>query len=319
MKQQDFELKYNNLWTQLEDALEDKDTSTIDNFPFDYRCVCHHLAVAKHRRYSTYLIERLNQLVLKCHHLLYKHNPKFNHQLLGFLVSGFPQALRANNRFVLLATALFLLPGLLMFTLCYFNSDMIYSVMDAENVRSFENMYDPANDALGRERESDTDLMMFGYYIKHNIGISFQMFAGGMLFGLGAVFFLFYNGLLLGAAAGHIANIGLGDTFFPFVVGHGSFELIAIVLSGAAGLIIGFSLIDPGPYSRTVALKHASHEAIKIIYGSTLMLLIAAFLEAFWSSSSELPSVVKYSVGGFFWFIVIAYCYFYGNKTANGS
>jgi len=110
---------------------------------------------------------------------------------------------------------------------------MIYSVMGAESVRDFESMYDPENSAMGRERESDTDLLMFGYYIKHNISISFQMFAGGMLFGLGAVFFLFYNGLLLGAAAGHMANIGLGVTFFPFVIGHGAFELTAIVLSGA--------------------------------------------------------------------------------------
>lgn len=319
MKQQDFELKYNDLWLQLEEALEHKKVSAIDNFPFDYRCVCHHLAIAKHRRYSTYLIERLNQLVLKCHHLLYKHNSGFNYQLLSFLVSGFPRALRANNRFVWLATALFLLPGLLMFTLCYLNSDMIYSVMGAENVRSFENMYDPANSAIGRERESDTDLLMFGYYIKHNIGISFQMFAGGILFGFGAVFFLFYNGLILGATAGHIANIGLSETFFPFVIGHGAFELTAIVLSGAAGLMIGFALIDPGSHSRIVALQKASHEAIKIIYGSTLMLLIAAFLEAFWSSSSELPSVIKYTVGTFFWVIVIAYCYFFGKNTVNGS
>lgn len=319
MKQQDFELKYNDLWGQLEDAIEQKETSDLNNFPFAYRRICHHLAIAKHRRYSTYLIERLNQLVLKCHHLLYKHNPRFNHQILSFLIRGFPRALHANKKFIWLATALFLLPGILMFTLCYLNSDMIYSVMGAESVRDFESMYDPENSAMGRERESDTDLLMFGYYIKHNISISFQMFAGGMLFGLGAVFFLFYNGLLLGAAAGHMANIGLGVTFFPFVIGHGAFELTAIVLSGAAGLIIGFALIDPGPHSRIVALQHASHEAIKIIYGSTIMLLIAAFLEAFWSSSSELPNVIKYSVGAFFWVVVIGYCYFFGKGTVNGS
>lgn len=319
MKQQDFEAKYNDLWLNLEKFTEDNNAAEISNFPLDYRCVCHHLAIAKHRRYSTYLIERLNQLVLKCHHLLYKHNPKFNNQILSFLVSGFPRALRENSRFVWFATALFLLPGLLMFTVCYLNSDMIYSVMAAENVRQFESMYDPANKVLGRERESDTDLLMFGYYIQHNISISFQMFAGGIVFGLGAIFFLFYNGLILGATAGHIANIGFSDTFFPFVIGHGAFELTAIVLSGAAGLIIGFALIDPGQHSRVVALQRASREAIKIIYGSTIMLVIAAFLEAFWSSSSELSIVIKYSVGAFFWFIVITYCYFAGRKSLDGS
>lgn len=319
MKQQDFESKYNNLWLKLEDAIENKTASVIDNFPLDYRKICHHLAIAKHRRYSTYLIERLNQLVLECHHLLYKHNPKFNYQLLNFLIRGFPNALYTNKKFVWLSTALFLIPGLMMFILCYLNNDMIYSVMGAENVRSFENMYDLENSAIGRDRESDTDLLMFGYYIKHNISISFQIFAGGIVYGLGSVVFLIFNGVVLGATAGHIANIGLGETFFPFVVGHGSFELTAIVLSGAAGLMIGFALIDPGPHSRIVALQKASHEAIKIIYGSTIMLIIAAFLEAFWSSSSVLPSEIKYSVGAFFWIIVIAYCYFLGKRAANGS
>jgi uncharacterized membrane protein SpoIIM required for sporulation len=319
MKQQDFELKYNDLWIRLEQAIEKHTIHEINDFPLDYRHICHHLAIAKHRRYSAYLIERLNQLVLKCHHLLYKHNPRFNYQLINFLVHGFPRALRNNSSFVWLSTALFLLPGLLMFSLCYLNADMIYSVMDAENVRQFENMYDPGSKVIGRERESDTDLLMFGFYIKHNISISFQIFSGGILFGLGTAFFLFYNGLILGATAGHIANLGFIDTFYPFVIGHGAFELTAIVLSGTAGLKIGFSLIDPGPYSRLVALQNASREAVKIIYGTTLMLVIAAFLEAFWSSSTELPIFIKYSVGAFFWFIVIIYCYFFGRNSANGS
>ena len=93
MKQQDFESIYNKLWLQLEEAVENKTTSAIDNFPLGYRRICHHLAIAKHRRYSAYLIERLNHLVLQSHHLLYKHNPKFSHQLLKFLIRGFPQAL----------------------------------------------------------------------------------------------------------------------------------------------------------------------------------------------------------------------------------
>lgn len=298
--------------------METGEAENINHFPQDYRQVCHHLAIAKHRRYSPYLIDRLNQLVVKCHHRLYRHNPGFNFQILRFLIVDFPQALRDNAAFVWWSTALFVLPGVLMFLLCYLNGEMIYSVMSAGNVREFESMYDPASRALGRERESDTDLMMFGYYIKNNIGISFQTFASGMLFGAGSVFFLFYNGLMIGAAAGHISNIGFTETFFPFVIGHGAFELTAIVFSGAAGLKLGLALIDPGPYSRIRSLQNASREAIKIIYGTTLMLVAAAFLEAFWSSSTELPVIVKYSVGSFFWLLVIMYCLFMGKRRAHG-
>lgn len=319
MKQQDFESKHNKLWQKLENAIENKETNEIDHFPQNYRYACQHLALAKHRRYSPYLIDRLNQLVLICHHHLYKHNPKFNHQWLRFLVCDFPQTLRSNSSFVWLSTALFLLPGIVMFVMCYLNDEIIYSLMSAEHVRDFESMYNPASKTLGRERQSDTDLMMFGFYIKNNISISFQAFASGILFGIGSAFFIFYNGLLLGASAGHITHINYIDTFFPFVIGHGAFELTAIVFSGAAGFKLGFALIDPGPYSRLQSLQNASREAIKIIYGTTLMLVIAAFLEAFWSSSSELSPTIKYSVGTFFWIAVVAYFLFAGKNRNHGS
>lgn len=319
MKQQSFEIQHNKLWQTLEDSFEKKDSSEIDNFPQYYRYICHHLALAKHRRYSSHLIDRLNRLVLKCHHHLYKHNPKFSNQWLQFVAYDFPCVLRKNAKFVWLSTALFVLPCIALFVLCYFNEEIIYSVMSAENVRDFESMYDTTSKKLGRERQSDTDLMMFGFYIKNNIGISFQTFASGILIGIGSVFFLFYNGLIIGAAAGHIAHIGYTETFFPFVVGHSAFELTAIVFSGAAGLKLGFALIDPGSCSRIQALQSASREAVQIIYGTTIMLVVAAFLEAFWSSSSELPSTVKYSVGAFFWFSVILYCVFAGRGRRYGS
>lgn len=319
MKQQTFEQQHGKLWKTLEDAVEQNDSSAISNFPQSYRYVCHHLAIAKHRHYSSHLIDRLNRLVLKCHHHLYKHNPKFSHQWLRFVAFDFPQVLRKNAKFVWLSAALFVFPCIALFVLCYLNDEIIYSVMSAESVRDFESMYNPETRKLGRERQSDTDLMMFGFYIKNNIGISYQTFASGILFGIGSVFFLFYNGLVIGAAAGHMAHVGYTETFFPFVVGHGAFELTAIVFSGAAGLKLGFSLIDPGSCSRLQSLKIASRETVQIIYGTTLMLVIAAFVEAFWSSSSTLPSQVKYGVGALFWLFVIVYCVFTGRGRRYGS
>lgn len=73
---------------------------------------------------------------------------------------------------------------------CYLEDSLIYSLVSPEQVREFEAMYDPAQRKLGRERGSDSDLLMFGYYIKHNISIAFRTFSGGILFGVGTVFSL---------------------------------------------------------------------------------------------------------------------------------
>lgn len=319
MKQQTFEARFRQNWDKLDAVLSDKNSEHIDDLPQLYRQVCHDLALANQRRYMSSLIEYLNRLVMRGHHRLYQKAPRYRYRWLNFVIMEFPQVLRRNANYVYLSLLLFLLPGLIMGVLSYLDGEMIYSAMPYQQVQSLESIYNPEAKIVGRERESDTDLMMFGYYIKNNIGIGFRTFAGGVFFCLGSIFFLLYNGVVLGAAAGHLTQLGYAQTFYPFVVGHGAFELTAIAFSGAAGLKLGYSLIDPGRYRHVIAFKVAAKDAVKIMSGAALMLVIAAFLEAFWSSSTSLPAEVKYIVGIFFWLIVIVYCTFGGRKPIYGS
>ena len=325
MKQIEFENRHSVFWTQMERLLLKLNSSAepivdndgeleIDSFPQNYRVLCQHLAMAKSRRYATGLISRLNSLVQQGYETLYGQSINKRGSLLEFLVYGFPASLRANANFLWLAAAVFVVPFVLMMIAVMLNDQIIYSVMDASSVRSMESMYDPDLKKFGRERQSSTDVFMFGYYIQNNIGIGFKSFAMGIFWGIGSLFILAYNGLVIGAVTGHLTALGFVDTFYPFVVGHGSFELTAIVFSGAAGLKLGFSLLSPGAYTRSKALKIAAKDAIKMMYGVFLMLLIAAFIEAFWSSSGSMPNFIKYSVGGLLWFLVYYYCFFFARS-----
>jgi uncharacterized membrane protein SpoIIM required for sporulation len=148
---------------------------------------------------------------------------------------------------------------------------------------------------------------MFGFYIYNNIGIAFRTFAGGILGGLGSLFFLAYNGLLLGAAAGHIINLGFGEPFFSFVIGHGSFELTAIIFSAQAGLLLGYRFFAVQGLSRGAALRRAGREALPVIAGAALLLVVAAAIEAFWSSQVLIPPRVRYIAGGLGWVLLILY------------
>jgi len=339
MKQLEFETRHSEFWAQMElffTELNGVDSSennieavsselqaqnlkklNVDEFPQNYRILCQHLAMAKSRRYATGLIARLNSLVQQGYETLYGQSINQRASLLEFLIYGFPASLRSNAQFLWLAAAVFVLPFVAMMVAVMLNDQIIYSVMDASSVRSMESMYDPDLRKFGRERQSSTDIYMFGHYIQNNIGIGFRSFALGIFFGIGSLFILAYNGLVIGAVAGHLTALGFVDTFYPFVVGHGSFELTAIVFSGAAGLKLGFSLLSPGAYTRSKALKIAAKDAIRIMYGVFLMLLIAAFVEAFWSSSSSMPNAIKYSVGGVLWFIVYYYCFFFARTRVS--
>ena len=134
---------------------------------------------------------------------------------------------------------------------------------------------------------------MFGHYIRNNIGISFQCFAGGLFGGIGSLFFLAYNGAFGGAVAGYLTARGLSSTFYSFVATHSSFELTAIVISGAAGLRLGQAFLSPGRSTRTQSLVIAARDSIVLVYGVMAMLLIAAAVEAFWSSATWPPTAVS--------------------------
>jgi uncharacterized membrane protein SpoIIM required for sporulation len=231
------------------------------------------------------------------------------------VVTDFPCLVRQEQRYFWLATALLYVPGLLLFLAVLWQPDLVYTMMAPDQVTNFEGMYDPQHRTVGSARESGTNWQMFGFYISNNIGVSFRTFATGLAWGLGSIFFLVYNGLIFGAVAGHLTNVEFTETFFTFVVGHGSFELTAIVISGAAGLKLGYNLLNPGNHTRLDALKQAGTVAIRLVYGVIIMLVIAAFIEAFWSSNNVLAPWQKYSVGGFLWLVVIAYLTLSGRRS----
>ncbi|CAA0111147.1 Uncharacterised protein [BD1-7 clade bacterium] len=310
MKEQAFVDQYGDTWEQLEAYLvlsrrARKTSPLAENVPALYRSCCHHLSMARQRHYSLQLTERLNALVRDTQHELYQIKPQSRYAFMRFLVADFPATIHKNRWFVLAGMLLFFGPLLITGLVVYLDSDLLYGLMPAEQVRQFESMYDPEAKTIGRERDSATDLHMFGYYIYNNISIAFRTFAGGMLLGLGAIFFLVYNGLVIGGVMGYMGSQGFVDTFFPFVAGHGSFELTAIGLSGAAGLKLGFAIVAPGNLTRLTALKQAGKEAAIMMYAAFLMLLMAALIEAFWSSSSVLGNPTKYAVGGILWVLVI--------------
>jgi len=310
MKQQIFEQQHRAVWQQIEASLEKPaqgDNSKI--LAEHYMLLCQHLALAKERLYDAALVERLNNLVLGVYRELYRYRAETRLNLYAFFKRDFPLAIYRHRYFILVSFLVMVLPGLIAGTWTYLDEDAVYSVLDASQVREVERMYDPEARKLGREREADTDIFMFGFYIKNNISVAFRCFAGGMVIGIGTLLVLFFNGMFMGSIAGHLTRLDYVDTFYPFVVGHGSFELTAIVFSGAAGLRLGYAILHPGQSSRLDSLRKAGRDVVPMLYGIVLMLVIAAFLEAFWSSSTSLTIEVKYTVGAVLWALVLLYSF----------
>jgi uncharacterized membrane protein SpoIIM required for sporulation len=313
-----FEQLYENEWIELEgmlDALRGRPTSRPPDgaelsgarLAALYRRACEQLALARTRAYPAYLTDRLERMTADAHQLVYQQRELGFARARALVTSGFPRSVRHHRFYVAAACAAFLLPTLIVGLLVHHRPELILSVANPNTVAAFEQMYSPAAESIGRSRDASTDWMMFGYYIRNNVGVAFQCFAAGLFAGLGSLFFLAYNGVFSGALAGYLASRGLSSTFFSFIVTHSAFELTAIVLSGAAGLRIGHALLAPGRLPRVHALVVATRESVILLYGATALLLIAAGIEAFWSSAGWIPHATKYAVAAVCWTTVFAY------------
>ncbi|VAW55666.1 FIG01248689: hypothetical protein [hydrothermal vent metagenome] len=334
MKQIEFEKNHALFWSDLEKQIactkisllkklvnkfnknKSKNSDFGESFPEHYRLVCHHLSLARSRYYSPLLVERLEKLVFNAHQIYYKRNTHLLRSILIYFTSDFSQSVRKEWRWILLSFVLFFGSLFSMLVTLQYYPDMVYTVISGEQLAQIEAMYDPSQDKIGRDRDSGTDFQMFGYYILNNTGIGLKTFASGLLFCVGSVITLLFNGLFIGSIAGYLTQIGFGSTFWPFVSGHSAMELSAIVLSGAAGLKLGFSIISPGRKSRLKSLNDSASEALHMMYGVATMFFIAAFIEAYWSSMSNVPAMIKYLVGIANWLLLFVYFIFLGQKSA---
>ena len=303
-----FETLHEPHWSELEACLR-RDERDLDPIRFLelYRMCCEHLALAQARGFPAHVVERLGDITARAHQILYRQSDFGVARILRVLQYRFPATVRAHRGYVLVAALIFMAPALAIGVAAYLRPELILSVADAQTAAQFETMYSPSAESIGRLRDAGSNWIMFGFYIKNNIGIAFQCYVTGIIFGLGSLFFLGQNGAFGGAVAGYVASLGYGGTFFSFIATHSAFELTAIVLCGAAGLRIGRAVLLPGRLSRSWSLQIAARDTSCIVFGAAVMLLIAAAIEAFWSSAPWVAPQVKFAGAAACWILVILF------------
>jgi uncharacterized membrane protein SpoIIM required for sporulation len=308
MKQELFEQQYSadwrdfNLWLKRSRLSRKQQLKTPlpfpeEEFPRRYRQLCQHLALARDRDYSHSLVEYLHDLVQRGHDALYGARDDFRSNVWQYAIGGFARDVRRMRWWVLASALLLFGPQLAIMLAIHIQPDLAYLIMSPSQVANFEQMYSVDAESLGRvAREASTDFSMFGFYIFNNVSIAFRCFAGGLTAGLLTIFALVQNGLSFGVVEMRLIQAGLGDNFHSFVIGHSGFELGAIILSGAAGLRLGFTVLAPGQRARGPALREVARSMISMVCGLAVMLVIAALIEAFWSPL-RLGLPIKLSVG----------------------
>lgn len=301
-------------WQELEqlltraNSMEKQDGFVISRIASRYRSVCNDLAHAETAGYTPDLMSFLHSLAGRTHNLLYGAQPVRFFSALRFILVEFPVALRKNYKLFSLACALFLIPWAVGLIGAMTSREFADNVLPLASLEQLEHAY---AEGFSRGRESGQDAAMTGFYVFNNVGIAFRCFATGVVFGLGSIFFLVYNGLQIGAFTGWIMHMGHGSNIWTFMCGHGPFEIIAIFISGGAGLQMGHALVATDGLSRFGSVRRYARDITAQVAGAAVMLLIAAGIEGFWSPSA-VPDQIKWAVGGLNLALVIGFLTFAG-------
>jgi uncharacterized membrane protein SpoIIM required for sporulation len=305
-------------WDELErllstgSPLDTQGQSAITRFSQLYRALSADLMRARAEGYSGDLQYLLDSLAARAHNTLYASAPYRTEDLVALLTQAFPSAVRRYWWAMAISAVLFFLPFLIAFIGSFNDRAFALSLLPADVARGMEEAY---SKGFADGRDPGMKATMTGFYVYNNIGIAFRVFATGVFFGLGSVFFLIYNGLFTGAVAGLVTTAGYGRNIFTFMAGHSVFELGAIVISGGAGIVMGDALVKTHGLTRWASLRRRGRELVALISGCACMLAIAAVIEGFWSPSS-LPDQVKWVSAAMFFIIVLSYLVLAGRRRA---
>jgi len=232
-----------------------------------------------------------------------------------FFTVDFPRAIRRHLLWVLLATMISLVPGAIGFGLTWHDRAVADQVLPADLM----SMLDPVVQRHQRPKDWLPALERApasGFIMTNNIRIAITSFAGGMTAGLLTVFLMIFNGIMLGviAAAVSLDSPTTALNFWAFVAPHGVLELTAIFISGGAGFVLAYAIVNPGEVPRRVALKTAGKEALKLMLGVAAMLVVAGLIEAFFSPLN-IPEQIKLTVAAIEAFLMLAYFALAGRRA----
>jgi uncharacterized membrane protein SpoIIM required for sporulation len=266
-----------------------------------YRATTADLALARRKFTGDPVVAYLTDLVGRARHLVYDSERRRG-SLREFALTGYWRRVRER-------------PGLLgVAALCLFGTWVLAGVWAwrdpgaalAVAPDDFRSWTEPIPD---RPAPSTDDSIAFASMLfTNNIRVALLAFAAGIAAGLGSAFVLLYNGLVLGVVTGLAVNAGNGPVLLEWIPAHGLLELSCIVVAGAAGMRMGWALVDPGRRRRSVALAAEARPAVEIVLGTAVWLVLAGILEGFVSPSGiGLPArvVVGVLAAGAFWGLVI--------------
>jgi uncharacterized membrane protein SpoIIM required for sporulation len=262
----------------------------LDELVTSYERVNTHLSTARTHLHDPALVGRLTALTAAAGAVVYGHRTRTWRAALRFVTDTFPAAVWYARTFVAISTLLFALPAIGL-GVWLSNSP---AALDIAAPPALREAY--VEEDFAAYYSSDPSAQFASYVTTNNIRVGILAFAAGILLCVPTAAVLALNGLNLGAAAGMFAAAGQQPRFWGLILPHGALELTAVFIAGAAGLRLGWTLIDPGDRPRSEALTEEGRRAVVIVVGLVGVFVVAGIIEGF-VTGSPLPTWIRVGVG----------------------
>ena len=297
-------------WKQIETSLQKKDASiSADKLGDLFIHLSDDLAYAKTHYSKSKTTHYLNELTLKVHQRIYKNKKEKTNRWFTFWKYEVPEILYENRRYLLISFLFFFISFLIGMLSAANDPTFVNLILGDEYVQMTKTNIENGDPMAVYKKMGQTE--MFLYITFNNVRVSFNTFILGILASIGTILILFYNGVMLGSFQYYFYEFGVLKQSLLTVWIHGTLEISAIVIAGAAGLIMGNSILFPGTYTRLASFKMGAIKGLKVVMALVPIFIIAGFLEGFVTRHTGMPVWLSlFIIFGSLFFIIFYFLYY---------
>lgn len=303
-------------WRATEAIIDDIDNMSPDVLADAYVETTSDLAFAQSHYPQSRITMYLNNLASALHNELYRAKREQWTRLITFWTREVPATMRRERRALLVSLLIFVVSSFIGVVSQLGDTEFCrvilgngYVDMTLENIEKGNPMGVYGN---------DEELPMFLGITLNNIFVSFVVFAMGILTTFGTGFKLFQNGVMLGSFQTFFFQQGVGYESMLAVWLHGMLEISAIIVAGAAGVVLGNGWLFPGTMTRLESFRQGARRSLKIVVGTVPLFIVAAFIEGFFTRHTEWPDAVRLTmILASLAFVLYYYVYLPNSKKFN--
>ena len=279
-----------------------------------YRRTASDLAIARAESRDPRLINYLNSLVIRAHGRIYRADAQGGKKIRRFFTHELPQTFRRTWRYTFASFLVFAIFAVIGFVGTLYDPE--FSELVGVNPVFREIFIETKTPWWERLNESNPEGA--SSIMTHNIQVTIYTFAFGAMFGVGTLFYLAFNGANIASVVALTYRAGFGNDLVTFMVAHGVVELSCIFIAGGAGLLIGSALLMPGNLTRGDALRIRGMEAVRLMMGVALLLVMTGIIEGF-ISPQPIDARIKYSIGALTGVALYSYLLLTGHETKSSQ